>query len=430
MIIQNINNKQYGLSFTAMKSSAFTGFDYACMRKFKAPIEKFKSLDDFYIWAEKNFYRLSEIDLKGRNDIVVSERKKMLSKWVNFLSGNKNLLSPSLALLAFSSIIKNLKPDNETVPPEINEDVFVKTIDNLESDLIKNRDYKFDLEKIYRKNLLDNYLDDNISGHWLIIPSKTHDEANYAKNLEKLKFCSYRTWCTKNIKAEDYLLNGDIHIYFENNNPKIGIRFRGETMEDVSGLKNDGKIPLEYLDIVKEHIKINGYKTGYEVNCELEAAEDLRQTINKINKDLGNSIKNKDVFKILDYFNFKPVLLEDGTISIDGWRPLIGFSFSDLGISENDLFKKISEIRGSAYFRKTGVTDLGVLNRIKGDVNFADSQVRSLGNLEFVDGSIYFVNSKITDAGILKKAGGLISIQKSLLTEEDLKNTVAAKIVL
>ena len=91
MIIQNINNKQYGLSFTAMKSSAFTGFDYACMRKFKAPIEKFKSLDDFYIWAEKNFYRLSEIDLKGRNDIVVSERKKMLSKWVNFLSGNKNL---------------------------------------------------------------------------------------------------------------------------------------------------------------------------------------------------------------------------------------------------------------------------------------------------------------------------------------------------
>ena len=429
MYIQNTNNNQYAPLFTAMKSSAFTGVDYACMRKFKAPIEKFNSISDFYMWAEKNFYKLASSKIEGRNSIITKERKKILAIWTKFLSENNNLFSPSLVLLAYNSILKNLKPDNENIPPELNQDIFVKTVDNLEADLEKDKNYKFDLDKIYRKNLAESFLGEKKSGYWLIIPSQKNDEKNYEKNLEKLKSCSYRTWCTKNIKAEDYLKEGDVHIYFENNNPKIGIRFRGERIEDISGVKNDGKIPLEYFDIVKNHIQENNYKIGFEANCQLESAEALREKIRQIKSDLGEAIKNKNTFKILDYFGFKPILLPNGSISIANYRTLNYFLFEDLGINENDLFKKISEIRGHAYFRKTGVTNLGSLNKILGDVNFADSQVRDLGKLETIEGSAFFSDSKITNIKNLKMVKGFIYIQKALINPDDLKNVSTTKII-
>ena len=54
MQVLKINNyySQNNLSFEAMKPNQFKGLDYAVVRKFKAPVEKFRCMQDFQNWAQ------------------------------------------------------------------------------------------------------------------------------------------------------------------------------------------------------------------------------------------------------------------------------------------------------------------------------------------------------------------------------------------
>ncbi len=62
----------------------------------------------------------------------------------------------------------------------------------------------------------------------LILTSKQNDPVHFSSNVEKLKSLSHKSRCTKSYNAEPYLSKGDFHIYIENDEPKLGVRFEND----------------------------------------------------------------------------------------------------------------------------------------------------------------------------------------------------------
>ena len=54
------------------------------------------------------------------------------------------------------------------------------------------------------------------------------------------------------INAQPYLGYGDFHIFIDNGNPKLGVRFEESMIHEIIGEDNNGKIPVEYLDEIKK----------------------------------------------------------------------------------------------------------------------------------------------------------------------------------
>ena len=81
---------------------------------------------------------------------------------------------------------------------------------------------------------------------------KENDPENFEANVEKLKTLSHKNWCTKSFNAEPYLSQGDFHVYLENGEPKLGIRFIGSKIQEIQGEQNNGQIPLKYFDIFQK----------------------------------------------------------------------------------------------------------------------------------------------------------------------------------
>ena len=82
--------QQNNMNFQAMKPSQFKGFDYAVVRKFKAPVEKFNENADFQAWAKKQFSATINKLFGGRSQEVMLER-------ISYLLLRHVLLSPSKA---------------------------------------------------------------------------------------------------------------------------------------------------------------------------------------------------------------------------------------------------------------------------------------------------------------------------------------------
>ena len=117
------------INFKAMKSSQFKSLEYSAMRKFKAPIEKFNGINDFYSWASHKCKELTSKELGGRNPAIQAKRNAMKQDWVNYIMRVKKLSQP-VALMILASIFKGLKPDNSDLLPQLNEDVFERTLND------------------------------------------------------------------------------------------------------------------------------------------------------------------------------------------------------------------------------------------------------------------------------------------------------------
>ena len=99
-------------TFEAMKPNQFKGFDYACVRKFKAPVEKFETEKNFYGWAmDKLNVFVKEKLVEGKSDLTVTRRKEGIFEWRTELGFD--LEAAPLALIVLSSILKDLKPNND-----------------------------------------------------------------------------------------------------------------------------------------------------------------------------------------------------------------------------------------------------------------------------------------------------------------------------
>lgn len=258
---------------------------------------------------------------------------------------------------------------------------------------------------------------------WVIIPSKEHDPEGFESNVEKLKALSCKTWQTKTFNAESYLEDGDFHIYLENGQPKLGVKFWGDKIEEIQGESNNGRIPIDYFDVMQKHINENKLKLTDRAESEIYVAQNLKQEITKIKTNLREAIENNDVKTIFNYLCIAADEDKDGYLDILEYRqPSNDYTFKDLGIDENKLFEKIKKIKGHADFSNSMVTDLGNLEYINGYAYFNNSQITDLGKLKSIWGNAVFRDSRISNLGKLEFIGRNVAIKNSPLTVEDFKN--------
>jgi hypothetical protein len=399
--------QQNNMNFQAMKPSQFKGFDYAVVRKFKAPVEKFNENADFQAWAKKQFSATINKLFGGRSQEVMLERISYLLPWRKYLESENDAYTPAMALLAASAITKELKPDTDTLPPLLNQGVLADSFAHVEKLLMDNKDNKFDFLKVYKEKLkalcvkVESEDKKDFTG-WVKIPSQIHDTDNFDANIEKLKILSHENWCTKSFNAEPYLKTGDFHIYLENGNPKVGIRFLYNKIREIQGEKNNGEIPLRYLNTIKKYIKDEQlpFLEDSDIAFKLANAEYALGEVERVKTAIGeDAIENNDVEQILNFFSGYDVMRipETDLLSIKAfYQPAKLYTFADLGIDENKMFKKIGEVREFLTLRDSQLTSLGNC-RVVGELLGRGGKLQSLGSLEKIGSAIVDDKNNLLD---------------------------------
>ena len=264
-----------GVSFCALKKSQFSGIDFAVVEKFKAPIEKFDSMQDFLEWTSRQYHNISRKNYEGRNYATMLKRESMVCDWDQELSLDSRYTYPE-KLVIMNGITKDMNPKDETICPVFNKGILNKTLDELKENLKKDKKYQFDFGKLYKSNLREMYTKnasvDANEAKWVIIPSKINDPEHFNENVEKLQTLSCHEWCTKNGGARIYLHDGDMHIYMDHGKPKLAIRFDEDIVKEVNSELNDYKIPKEYIGILDEYMKKNDFLTTKRVDNVLNDA--------------------------------------------------------------------------------------------------------------------------------------------------------------
>lgn len=413
-------HKYSSINFCAMKKSQFNGIDSIIVEKYKAPIEKFNSNKDLQDWAGEKYDEVASADYSGRAYETKDGRKRALNQWISYLDDESNNFNNTLKYLVLKGIVSDIKPSNDKAIPPFNKSAFNETINEISGFDSKSQ---FNLKKMYLSNLKTPYLDEGRTG-WVIIPSYLQDKDNFEDNVKKLQSLSYKTWCTNSYKAVPYLSKGEMHIYHEKGEPKCAIRFDDNTIIEIEGHKNDKIIPLEYINTCKEHIaeyEKEGYYQSSELLSQFLLTEQRHSAQKTIKKDLEIPIKNNDTEKILNYFDINTKKDTDGKLIISDYSQPVFlqykksstihdgrkfFTFSELGIDENALFKDIKKIEGNAEFASSNVTDLGILEEITGDTNFCNSKIIELVNLKKIGGNAQLSDSQIINLGNLEHIGG------------------------
>ena len=407
--------KQDTISFkgNVLKKSDFEGIDFAVIEKYKINPQKLKSKNELQDIAQE---KIEELDKKygGRQYESYVERINLLKEWFDYVNNENQGYSNTQRLLILSAITKDLKPDNDVLPPVLNKGVLAQTVTDLELKLKENSKQNFDFNKMYQNNLCSYYLEDSSTGAtmtgWIVIPSKANDPQNFKNNVEKLKTLSHKNWCTKSFNAEPYLSKGDFHVYLENGQPKLGIRFVGDSVEEIQGEKNDGKIPQKYSKKFESYkrqtnLKLNSYAYNQVANAK---EKQLQISIMDTYLHDVKEVKNiDDAIKIFEYIGIRTQKKKDGTLTLSHYRqPTLDLTFADLGINEDKLMKYVSKIEQFATFENSEVTKLPNLKYVGGNFNIHGTKIKSLGVLKSIGGDAHLTSKNLTDLGDLTHVGG------------------------
>lgn len=395
------------VSFGSMKKSQFSELDFSIVETFKAPIEKFDSLVDYQKWATTELKKIYTTEFEGRTPETKELRAEIISKWYKHVTTN---YTPAISLLVISSLIKNLKANNDSVPPILNEDVLEITIDLMKKELKKDKKIRFNFENFYSYNLKNYYLElsnRKRESQWVKIPSLEHDSQNFQTNVNKLKILSKKNWCTNALSAESYISQGDFYIYLENGETKLGISLNNDKVSEIQGENNDGSFPIEYIDTIETLINEENLKLDRANRINYDKAKKLIKRINKIKTTLSDSIETNNQKKIFNYFSIKYTQDENNRITISEYKqPTDDISYSDIGIDENKLFQNIKEISGNADFKHSQLESLYQLEKIGGDADFRKTKLSNIGNLTEVKGEVRvdtpYISQLLRQAGIIE----------------------------
>ena len=181
-------------NFCAMKKSNFEGFDLVCVNRFKAPIEKFNSLENFHAWAKAKLTEKLKTQQYATNDYVITaERNDILQAWNAFLIKDKNFKNhPSLALIIADGITHNLNKTNKDIPLILYPKALTESIELIKRHLSEIKGYSFNFGKVYAENLRKivtkdiAILTDTTETKWVKIPSADSDDENFDLNVEKV----------------------------------------------------------------------------------------------------------------------------------------------------------------------------------------------------------------------------------------------------
>ena len=179
------------LNFCAMKKSQFRGFEREFINRFKAPIEKFNSKDDFKNWA----HSLLDAELECKkyqcdSSFVNLERNDIIDNWRFFLQNDRSFKeNPALSLIIAKDIVKDLSPKNRDIPPILYPKVLIQALRQIRKNMARNKGYFFNFNKIYKENLraqvvkdADTVIDTK-NNQWVKSPSAESDFNNLDINV-------------------------------------------------------------------------------------------------------------------------------------------------------------------------------------------------------------------------------------------------------
>ena len=426
--IANLNRGM--INFGAMKKSQFKDIDLLMVNQLKAPIQNFNSNEDFQNYCQNilNENYSGEHNLKkmtdSYNEQAQLQKESILKDWINYITIENSAYNPAIQLLILSSITKNLSKETNHLPPTLNKRILADTLSEISKNCQSQKNYTCNFDKLYRNKSTEKIynsetgLDENLTG-WIKIPSHYNNPENFDKNVKKLQTLSHDSWCTKTYNAEPYLKMGDFHIFVENGKPKVGARFEDEEIVEIQGEKNDSNIPLNYIDIITNHVF--DYKVSFEIANNLDELlvcktikeaikeDDWERVFLEFNID---SIKDRDGMLILENF-----ILEDKFIG-NGDKPKT--SLETIGITQEELLTHVKEIKGDAIFSNC-LKNLGNIESVGGNLTFeidewADEKlpkIKTLSNLKNVGGTLDLRNTNIE----AKEATKLDKIGKYLITK-------------
>lgn len=238
MKVSSINSTQNFTNFGAMKANQFKGIDYICMRKLKAPIEKFNSTRDFQRWAFEKIKEHRNI-FPARTEKNDKLRSDLVSKWVQAFCWQPRYPF-AFALVFLKEIYKNLKPTNDDLPDIYNPTALKQTYEEIKTYDSNNTQFRF--LDVYKKHLKNIFDEDNVPENgWIRIDSLTDDPMNYEKNVTKLQVLSHRTWCTKAPYASTHLMYANFRLLMKDAKPQAIIRVMdNNVIEEIQSIGNNG----------------------------------------------------------------------------------------------------------------------------------------------------------------------------------------------
>ena len=381
------------VSFGAIKKNRLTNYQRLCANYFKAPLEKFDTHEDLRQWAREGLAQTMELNkYEAIDELDSKERMKRLGEWKEFLTQDDEMKEyPTLAFYVADSITKDLYPETKNFPPLFDKDTFRHVIQEIDKILNKDPKAIMNFKKKYQECLREKVLKsvEIIEDHskkarksfWVRIPSKENDPDNYEKNLRNLNILSCESWCTKGHFADKYLQKGDFYIYIDKKLPEISVRLEDRRVKEVRDRNHSNKVGLCYYDALKflAHEKqLDEFVMGIQDLKYRKSQVDLAKSI------IQEDIDTKNFANILRFAGIEVKKLEDGLLELSTFQaPSKDYTYKDLGIDENEMFRHIGSIKGNANFQGTQVTKLGALKSVGGYAFLGGSKLTEIGNVEF-----------------------------------------------
>lgn len=379
-------------------------FSLICANKFKAPLEKFKTIDDFKRWAEQELAKKTDLSqYSNKKSYVEKEIKKGLLQWKDYLQSDDLYKSnPALALVIFEGLTRDMAPNICVLPPVLNKPVLGKAVDNLKVRIKADPRAVLDFNKLYDESLVSEFTKDlaDKTG-WIKIPSKLNDIENFEQNCEKLRTLSHKNWCTKRFKSKEYLTGSDFYIYFQKGKPKVCIKTDGNKISEIQGERNHFRLPLPHLREIDNFLTSHKFENS---QYYIERSQELTSDIEKIKTRFSKDFQDNQYEGVLEYLGYKPKVLEDGMLELESFNQPEEYTFQDIGLNENEMFKKVKGISGDANFRYSNLSSLGNLEYVNQNADFRHSKLTDLGRLSYVGEDAWF-DRKIQ--GKLEKVGAL-----------------------
>ena len=331
--------------------------------KFNIPQEIYQDANKFNGFCKSKFDELIDTEYTAKG---FYNSEKITQKRIDILNGWKKLFDEEdmdykSRLLITSSIIKDLAPNNKSTPlqPSI----------QVANEIINAIDKGKNVSKALAKNATDGMIFskvniDGIEGEWIRIPSKINDPDNFADNVNKLKALSLHNWCTHTFNAEPYLSMGDFYVFRSNGKTELGVRFTRDTVDEIQGFMNNGTIPLPFVNIAKDFIVSNKFKTTCMVKDSIARSVSAKPEFDKLNIEIEQFVKDKNYkgafeklgIEVLGERNGK-LIIQSNKLSSDLYR-MQDFKGSD------ELWSQVCEVKDLSLEEVNTIRNLDIIDGI------------------------------------------------------------------
>ncbi|MCD8377934.1 MAG: hypothetical protein LUB59_04005, partial [Candidatus Gastranaerophilales bacterium] len=392
---ENIPQKVRVVSGFRSKSK-ITGFEKVVIDKYNPEEKIWRSEEASKKWAEKEFESIKNGEYKSTAYPDANEhRARILNEWFEFMNTEETIKdNPFAKIILAEFITKDLAPENADLPPQ-----FDRTIAKQVVGTAIEKGQKVSFTKLYaqkiREKAMNNTFDeevevDGIKGRWYTVPQTDSSSPNYKANVDKVKaFSDGTNWCIRTYNAEPYVKQGAMHFFVDENGlTQICVRETSPgSVYEIQKRQQNATVPIPYINVIQDYMSRNGLTAQSDCRQKINTAAQAKPQFDSMKAEFTQLAREKNYKAILEKAGITVTVKPDGTYSLSHYTPEINnFTFSDLGIKENDLLSNVSEITGDATFKNSNATALPKLQRVGGKFTFDESNIYDIRNMTEING--------------------------------------------